>query len=172
MGANPLLNLKSHGKWHRILLKMIVPGTSSSITRVLCWTCGPLTDFKSLCTPHSLIIPVHCYLLWPLPRLLLSSSSFLPCFLRLAAMESQFKSNIDGTQVEESRTNRVHVANPKHIRSSDFLLRLLTIATTLAAALVMGLAKETKIVPVSIFPNTPPIAVVTSAKMSYSSALV
>ncbi|RWR94107.1 CASP-like protein 1E2 [Cinnamomum micranthum f. kanehirae] len=87
-------------------------------------------------------------------------------------MESQVKSNIDGTQMEESRSNQVHVANPKNIRSSDFLLRLLVIGTTLAAAIVMGLAKETEVVPVSIFPGIPPVSVKVHAKMRYSSALV
>ncbi|XXG84142.1 hypothetical protein AAC387_Pa10g1728 [Persea americana] len=87
-------------------------------------------------------------------------------------MESQVNGNIDGTHMEESRSTQVHVANPKTIRSSDFILRLLAIGTTLAAAIVIGLAKETEVVPVSIFPGIPPVSVLVPAKMRYTSALV
>ncbi|XP_058077062.1 CASP-like protein 1E2 [Magnolia sinica] len=84
-------------------------------------------------------------------------------------MDSQYKTNNDGG---ESRSIDVKVANPKSIRSSDFLLRFLAIATTLTAAIVMGVANETKTVPITLLPGADPIFIAVPAKMRYSSAFI
>ncbi|XP_077232602.1 CASP-like protein 1E2 [Tasmannia lanceolata] len=87
-------------------------------------------------------------------------------------MESQFKANIDGTQVMGSRSDDVKVANRRSIRSSDFLLRIVVLVTTLVAAIVMGVAKETRVIPVALGPIVTPMFVAVPAKSHYSSALV
>lgn len=82
------------------------------------------------------------------------------------------KSNVERGQAMEMESSTVKVANPKTIRSSDFLLRLLALATTLVAAVVMGLAKETKVFQVPLIPGVSVINMTVPAKMRYSSALV
>eukprot|EP00268_Persea_americana_P050599 TRINITY_DN5513_c0_g1_i2.p1 TRINITY_DN5513_c0_g1~~TRINITY_DN5513_c0_g1_i2.p1 ORF type:complete len:213 (-),score=16.07 TRINITY_DN5513_c0_g1_i2:120-683(-) len=72
----------------------------------------------------------------------------------------------------EYKSNDVKVANPKPFRFSDFLLRILAMAATLVAALVMGLAKETETVPIVLIPGTAPLFVPVPAKMRYSSSFV
>ncbi|RWR94690.1 CASP-like protein 1E2 [Cinnamomum micranthum f. kanehirae] len=72
----------------------------------------------------------------------------------------------------EYKNNHVKVANPKPFRFSNFLLRILAMATTFVAAIVMGLAKETETVPFVLIPGTDPLFVPVSAKMRYSSSFV
>ena len=52
------------------------------------------------------------------------------------------------------------------------ILRLLVVATTLVAALVMATASETKTVSIEVAPTLPPLPVPVTAKASYSSAFV
>eukprot|EP00262_Sarcandra_glabra_P018667 TRINITY_DN6784_c0_g1_i1.p1 TRINITY_DN6784_c0_g1~~TRINITY_DN6784_c0_g1_i1.p1 ORF type:complete len:196 (+),score=2.35 TRINITY_DN6784_c0_g1_i1:324-911(+) len=82
-------------------------------------------------------------------------------------MESQSKPGADGNGGSD-----VKVVNPSSMRSSDFFLRLLAVATTLVAAIVMGLAKETQLVPVVLTPALPTLYIRMPAKMRYSSAFV
>ncbi|XP_077219197.1 CASP-like protein 1E2 [Tasmannia lanceolata] len=79
-------------------------------------------------------------------------------------MQSEFKANIDGTQAMGNRSSDVKVANPRTIRSGDFLLRIAAVVTTLVAAIVMGVAKETKLIPL--------LGLSVTAKWHYSSAIV
>ncbi|KAJ0979725.1 hypothetical protein J5N97_015199 [Dioscorea zingiberensis] len=55
---------------------------------------------------------------------------------------------------------------------AELVLRVLAVATTLAAAIIMGEAKETETVPVQLTPSLPAIPVAATAKSSYSSAFV
>ncbi|KAF8401539.1 hypothetical protein HHK36_012481 [Tetracentron sinense] len=87
-------------------------------------------------------------------------------------MERQYKAGMDGTEAFESRGNDVTVANPKTVRSSDFLLRLLALALTLVAAIVLGVAKETQTVALTVVPTLPPLNVPVTAKWQYMSAFV
>ncbi|XP_065006881.1 CASP-like protein 1E2 [Musa acuminata AAA Group] len=52
------------------------------------------------------------------------------------------------------------------------ILRLLVVATTLVAALVMATASETQTVSIEVAPTLPPLPVPVTAKASYSSAFV
>ncbi|KAF8401541.1 hypothetical protein HHK36_012483 [Tetracentron sinense] len=87
-------------------------------------------------------------------------------------MESQYKAGMEGTEVSESRGSDLKVANPKTVRSSDFLLRLLALALTLAPAIVLGVAKETETVAITLVPTLPPLNVPVTAKWQYMSAFV
>ncbi|XP_010245394.1 PREDICTED: CASP-like protein 1E1 [Nelumbo nucifera] len=67
-----------------------------------------------------------------------------------------------GMEVAESGGKVVKAENPTTvIRLPEFLLRLLAFVTTLVAAIVMGVNKETKIVPI---PDLPPLEVAVTAK--------
>ncbi|XP_068660304.1 CASP-like protein 1E2 [Aristolochia californica] len=86
-------------------------------------------------------------------------------------MEAQMKANVEGTPSTPGRESAVKVANPRSVRSSDFLLRLLAVLTTLTAAIVMGIDKETQMIPFSFSPNMPPLEFPVPAKWHYVSAL-
>ncbi|OVA04361.1 Uncharacterized protein family UPF0497 [Macleaya cordata] len=92
--------------------------------------------------------------------------------------QSSYKTtNMEGTSTTEqgrstTTTSNVKVANRKTVSCSDFILRILALATTLIAVIVMAVGKETKTVPVPIFPNLPPINVDAPAKWQYLSAFV
>ena len=75
-------------------------------------------------------------------------------------MESQNKASIGGIQ---SREKEMKVAN---------LVRLLAFVLTLVAAVLFGLDKQTKVVPVQLNASLPPINVPVSAKWHYLSAFV
>ncbi|XP_010241324.1 PREDICTED: CASP-like protein 1E1 [Nelumbo nucifera] len=84
----------------------------------------------------------------------------------MESSQSQYKANY-GVEVEAK------VANPRSsVRSSDFLLRLLAVVTTLVAAIIIGVARETKMVPFSLLSNVPPSYIPLTAKSHYSSAFV
>lgn len=56
--------------------------------------------------------------------------------------------------------------------SCELILRLLAFILTLAAAIVIGIDKQTKIVPIKIVDSLPPFNVPVSAKWHYLSAFV
>ncbi|CAK8563624.1 unnamed protein product [Lathyrus sativus] len=56
--------------------------------------------------------------------------------------------------------------------SCELILRLLAVVLTLAAAIVIGIDKQTKIVPIKIVDSLPPFNVPVSAKWHYLSAFV
>lgn len=75
--------------------------------------------------------------------------------------------NMDGTA---SHGSAAKVANSKSVRSSFFFLRLLVIAATLVAAVLMGVNKETENIPLKLGPDLPPLYVPVQAKSSYLSS--
>lgn len=58
----------------------------------------------------------------------------------------------------------------KRVRNSDVLIRLFALALSLAATLLLGLDKQTKIVPITLVPTLPPLNVPVMAKWSHLSA--
>ncbi|OVA04362.1 Uncharacterized protein family UPF0497 [Macleaya cordata] len=87
-------------------------------------------------------------------------------------MEGTTTTTTTTTEQGRSTTSGVKVANRKTVSCSDFILRILALATTMIAVIVMAVAKETKTVPVAILPNLPPINVDARAKWQYLSAFV
>ncbi|XP_021867311.2 CASP-like protein 1E1 [Spinacia oleracea] len=70
---------------------------------------------------------------------------------------------LDGTQRKEEKEG---------IKLSEIVLRVLALLLTLIAAILLGLNKQTKIVPIKISPDLPAFDVPVSAKTSYVSAFV
>ncbi|KAK9084120.1 hypothetical protein Scep_030591 [Stephania cephalantha] len=64
------------------------------------------------------------------------------------------------------------VANANRLSSSELLLRMLAVVTTLVAIIVTGISKQEKTVPMVVIPNLPPLNVEVVAKWQYSSAFV
>lgn len=60
----------------------------------------------------------------------------------------------------------------RRMRSCEVVLRLLALALTLVAAIVLGVNKETKMVPMTLSPSLPPLNVPVTAKWRYLSAFV
>ncbi|KAH7513284.1 hypothetical protein FEM48_Zijuj12G0183900 [Ziziphus jujuba var. spinosa] len=87
-------------------------------------------------------------------------------------MENQKGSNdgkIDGL---ESRGREVMVANQRTTGTCESLLRILALALTLAAAIVLGVNKQSKVVPIKLVEGLPPLNVSVPAKWHYLSAFV
>ena len=82
-------------------------------------------------------------------------------------MESQNKS-MNGYEGKEE----VRVANKRGIGTCESLLRLLAMALTLSAAVILGVDKQTKVVPIKLLDSLPPMDVPVSAKWHYLSAFV
>lgn len=80
----------------------------------------------------------------------------------LVTMEDQSKAIFAGIEGEKS---------PKS-RSCEWILRLLAFVLTLAAAIVIGTDKQTKVVPIKIADSLPPFNVPVSAKWHYLSAFM
>ena len=58
------------------------------------------------------------------------------------------------------------------LRSFELILRVVALVLTLAAAVVLGLDKQTKKVPLQLIPTLPPMDVPVTAKWRYLSAFV
>ncbi|KAL3508051.1 hypothetical protein ACH5RR_033433 [Cinchona calisaya] len=67
---------------------------------------------------------------------------------------------------------QVEVANKTSVRGLDLILRFLGFASTLVAAIVLGIDKQTKLVSVTVVSTLPPISVPVTAKWHYLSAFV
>ncbi|KAK1395133.1 hypothetical protein POM88_014189 [Heracleum sosnowskyi] len=67
-------------------------------------------------------------------------------------------------------TKDVRVATKRSIRVSDLLLRFMAVALTLAAAVTLGVSKQTAIVPITVVSTLPPINVPVTAKWHDMSA--
>ncbi|KAK9281260.1 hypothetical protein L1049_004156 [Liquidambar formosana] len=82
-------------------------------------------------------------------------------------MESQNQPSMDGigTYVKA-------VATTRRVRYSDFLLRVVGVALTLVAAVLVVLGKETEIVPIIITDSLPPLKLPVTARWQYASAFV
>nr|AIC33063.1 integral membrane family protein [Elaeis guineensis] len=61
---------------------------------------------------------------------------------------------------------------PRSVSVYDIVLRLIALATTLVAAVVIGVAKQTKTVSIQVSPTDPPVPVTVVAKTAYASAFV
>ena len=83
-------------------------------------------------------------------------------------MESQ---NNNKVIVDGTGSKRV-VGMSRKVSICDLILRVLALLLTLAAAIVLGLDKQTKIVPIQIIPTLPPINVAAQAKWQHLSAFV
>ncbi|KAK9933693.1 hypothetical protein M0R45_020873 [Rubus argutus] len=79
------------------------------------------------------------------------------------------ESHISGGGVDEKE---VRVANQRRVGSCESLVRILVVLLTLAAALVQGLSKQTKVVPIKVIPSLPAIYLPVTAKWHYLSAFV
>ncbi|XP_027121126.1 CASP-like protein 1E2 [Coffea arabica] len=84
-------------------------------------------------------------------------------------MESQYIGSNGGL---EGRGKEVEVANKSSVRGSDVILRFLAFASTLVAAIVLGVDKQTKLVSMTVVSTLPPITVPVTAKWHYMSAFV
>ncbi|KAL1543128.1 CASP-like protein 1E2 [Salvia divinorum] len=82
-------------------------------------------------------------------------------------MDSEVKGSGYGGIESGSRTA---VANKRSMRGCDVVLRFLALALSLAAAVVLGVNKETKMVSVTLVPTLPPISIPATAKWHYLSA--
>ncbi|XP_068663052.1 CASP-like protein 1E2 [Aristolochia californica] len=86
-------------------------------------------------------------------------------------MESQLTAKEEGARSTPGQEITVKVVNQKSIWPSDFLLRLLAVLTTVTASIVMGVDKETRMIPFSLSPNLPPLEFPVPARWHYVSAL-
>ncbi|CAH9109074.1 unnamed protein product [Cuscuta europaea] len=75
---------------------------------------------------------------------------------------------VDGVVAEEEAV--AHKVN--NVRWADIVLRLLALALTLVAALVLGLDKQTKAVTMQILPTLPPVNIPFTANSHHLSAFV
>ncbi|KAK2990575.1 hypothetical protein RJ640_019855 [Escallonia rubra] len=93
-------------------------------------------------------------------------------------MESQYKqqastAGLMGSDVkaeQQAKLTGVRASNVSYY--SDMVLRCLGLAFTLVAAVVAGLDKETKIIPITVVDSMPPLHVSVTAKWHYMSATV
>ncbi|XP_022749027.1 CASP-like protein 1E1 [Durio zibethinus] len=80
--------------------------------------------------------------------------------------------------MESQSDNRVSTVDERGSKGSrtvsicELILRVLALLLTLAAAIVLGLGKQTKVVPIQITPTSPLINVAVHAKWHYLSAFV
>ncbi|KAL0348767.1 UNVERIFIED_CONTAM: CASP-like protein 1E2 [Sesamum angustifolium] len=86
-------------------------------------------------------------------------------------MESQYKVNSNGG-IESGATATTRVANKRNIRGWDLVLRFSALALSLAAAVVLGVDKETTTVSMTLVPTLPAVNVPVTAKWHYLSAFV
>ncbi|XVF28403.1 hypothetical protein REPUB_Repub15cG0026500 [Reevesia pubescens] len=84
-------------------------------------------------------------------------------------MESQSNVKVDGIGGAGSKRE---VGMSRRVSICDLILRVLALLLTLAAAIVLGVNKQTKVVPIQITPTLPPIDVAAHAKWHYLSAFV
>ncbi|KAM7485126.1 hypothetical protein LguiA_001135 [Lonicera macranthoides] len=91
-------------------------------------------------------------------------------------MESQNRGisngGVEGNNVN-GRDKDVMVANKRGgVRCADLVLRIVGLALTLVAAIVLGIDKQTKVVPLTVVSTIPPVYLPVSAKWHYMSAFV
>ncbi|KAJ9700107.1 hypothetical protein PVL29_005777 [Vitis rotundifolia] len=84
-------------------------------------------------------------------------------------MEVENKSSFGGM---ESRSKEVKVVTGGELRPFDLVLRVVALALTLVAAVLLGVDKQTKVVPLQLLPTLPPMDVPVTAKWRYLSAFV
>ncbi|CAA3027343.1 CASP 1E2 [Olea europaea subsp. europaea] len=77
-----------------------------------------------------------------------------------------------GDGVNDGEKQVVAVANKRAMSFSYLVLRFLALALTLAAAVLLGVNKQSTVVPVVMVPTLPPLSVDVTAKWHYLSAFV
>ena len=81
--------------------------------------------------------------------------------------------SIDGMEGGERKGEELQVAKPAPAAAHcAFLVRVLALILTLAAAIVVGTDKQTKVVPLKLVDTLPPVDVPVAAKWRYLSAVV
>lgn len=75
-------------------------------------------------------------------------------------------------EVENKSGKEVKVESGGKLRPLDLVLRVVALVLTLAAAVLLGVDKQTKLVPLQILPSLPPVTVAVSAEWHYLSAFV
>ncbi|EOA17483.1 hypothetical protein CARUB_v10005811mg [Capsella rubella] len=81
-------------------------------------------------------------------------------------MEQEGKNKVNGMEVENGKRE---TGSRKGV---ELAMRVLALVLTMTAAIVLGVAKQTKVVPIKLIPTLPPLDVSTTAKASYLSAFV
>lgn len=71
---------------------------------------------------------------------------------------------------DEEKERDVEVGMKRKMRYTDLFLRLIALVLSLAAAIILGLDKQTKVVPITLVSTLPPINVPVTAKYHYLSA--
>ncbi|KAK6940914.1 Casparian strip membrane protein domain [Dillenia turbinata] len=87
-------------------------------------------------------------------------------------MESQYSRTADGMENNTGVKKDNNSEKTKRGRSIDFILRILSMALTLVAAILAGTNKETQVVPFTISQTLPPLNIPVTAKWHYLSAFV
>ncbi|KAL2229829.1 UNVERIFIED_CONTAM: CASP-like protein 1E2 [Sesamum indicum] len=87
-------------------------------------------------------------------------------------MESQYKVNSNGGIESGSTNTTTRVANKRNLRGWDLVLRFLALSLSLAAAVVLGVDKESTTVAMTLVPTLPAVNVPVTAKWHYLSAFV
>jgi hypothetical protein len=89
-------------------------------------------------------------------------------------MEGQGKAIIDGVEENYERDHELSTTKPSTIAgaSCELVLRLLAFILTIAAAIVIGLDKQSKVVPIKLVDSLPPLNIAVYAKWHYLSAFV
>ncbi|XP_010449916.1 PREDICTED: CASP-like protein 1E1 [Camelina sativa] len=81
-------------------------------------------------------------------------------------MEHEGNNKVNGMEMEKGKRES---GSRKGV---ELTMRVLALILTMAAAIILGVAKQTKVVPLKILPSLPPLDVSTTAKASYLSAFV
>ncbi|KAK1351870.1 hypothetical protein POM88_053875 [Heracleum sosnowskyi] len=71
---------------------------------------------------------------------------------------------------DEEKERDVGVEMKRKVRYTDLFIRLIALILSLAAAIILGLDKQTKVVPITLVSTLPPIKVLATAKYHYLSA--
>lgn len=89
--------------------------------------------------------------------------------------QSQYKPSVDGTVhvnggvLQKPVSKMITMGSSS---SSDFVVRILALILTLTAAVVAGVDKQTKIIPLTLLKTLPPLRVPVTANWSDMSAFV
>ncbi|XP_072968488.1 CASP-like protein 1E2 [Typha angustifolia] len=83
-------------------------------------------------------------------------------------MESKVEPGFDGVVSEQKKAE----AGATSTRVSSLVLRIVVVATTLVAAVVLAVDRQSKTVSISLVPTLPPLAVTVTAKSTDSSPFI
>ncbi|TKY54114.1 CASP protein 1E1 [Spatholobus suberectus] len=84
-------------------------------------------------------------------------------------MDGEYKASTFG--VENNKERELVVAKPVPVGACDLLLRLLAFTLTLVAAIVIGVDKQSTVVPIKLLDSFPPLHVPVTAKWHQMSAV-